>query len=73
VLFSRNLWPAEPMVLSSWLLATFEDLLQSGFVSRCDLLAGQAEDLLISQPCSRARRGQQVFGRLSYAGQDVLQ
>jgi hypothetical protein len=36
------------MALSSWLLATFEDLLQSGFVSRCDLLTGQAEDLRIS-------------------------
>src|SRR6516164_8465561 len=46
--------PAEAMGLSSWLLATFEDLFQSGFVSRSDFLTGQAEDLRISQPCSRA-------------------
>src|SRR5215469_12148115 len=48
ITFSRNHWPAEPMGLSSWLLATFEDPFQSGFVSRCDFLTGQAEDLRIS-------------------------
>jgi len=36
--------PAEPMGLSSRLLATFEDLFEGGFVSRCDFLTGQAED-----------------------------
>ena len=33
------------MVLSSWLLATFEDLLPSGFVSRCNFLTGPAESI----------------------------
>ena len=35
-------------------VAALEDLLQSGFVSRCDFLTGQAGDLRIkSRPCSR--------------------
>ena len=58
---------------SSHLLRAVEDLLQSGFVSRCDFLTCQAEDLRISQPCSCASRGQHVLGRLWGAGQYVLQ
>ena len=48
--------PAEPMGLSSWLLATFEDLFQSRFVPRCDLLSGEAKDLCVSEPRPRAGR-----------------
>jgi hypothetical protein len=48
---------AKSFILQVYDVLARHNLFQSGFVSRCDFLTGQAEDLRISQPCSRARRG----------------
>src|SRR5215469_14693357 len=50
-----------------------EYLFQSGFVSSRDLLASKAKNLRVSELCPRTGGGQYFLGRLSYAGQDVLQ
>src|SRR6516162_2829074 len=57
----------------SLLFAMSQYLFQRGFVSSRDLLAGKAKNLCVSELCPRTGGGQYFLGRLSHAGQDVLQ
>src|SRR5215472_14200126 len=57
----------------SVLFVMSEYLFQSGFVSSRDLSASKAKDLRVSELCPRTGGGQYFLGRLSHAGQDVLQ
>src|SRR5258708_36592173 len=61
------------MGLSSFLFATSEYLLQSGFVSSRHLLCCMAKNLCVADSCPCTCRSQYVFGRLNHAGQHVLQ
>jgi hypothetical protein len=57
----------------SLLFAMSQYLFQCGFVSSRDLLARKAKNLCVSELCPRTGGGQYLLGRLSHAGQDVLQ
>jgi hypothetical protein len=57
----------------SLLFAMSQYLFQRGFVSGCDLLAGKAKNLCVSELCPRTGGRQYFLGRFSHAGQDVLQ
>jgi hypothetical protein len=59
--------------ISSWLFPAIEDLLQSGFVSRCDLLTRQTQDPCIAKPCPGASGRQHLLWGFRDAGQNILQ
>jgi hypothetical protein len=59
--------------ISSWLFPAIEDLLQSGFVPRCDLLTRQTQDPCIAKPRPGASGRQHLLCRFRDAGQNVLQ
>jgi len=59
--------------ISSWLFPAIEDLLQSGFVPRCDLLTRQTQDPCIAKPRPGPSGRQYLLRRFRDAGQNVLQ
>lgn len=59
--------------ISSWLFPAIEDLLQSGFVPRCDLLTRQTQDPCIAKPRPDTSGRQHLLWRFRDAGQNVLQ
>ena len=57
----------------SLLFAMGQYLFQRGFVSGGYLVPCKTKNLCVSESCPRARGRKYFIGRLSYAGQDVLQ